>query len=258
MPRTCLPLTSAPGTTSRHRGSAWGLAPRCLLPDNLVPRPTPAGSPCLPDSQAPLTSIINTIPFWTSQILTVFQGSHLSPGLLVFHLPGHIASTICSDLILPPKPQAILCNFILSAFWDYTLLFTLCHFSTSYSLSCHSVLLPSQHLQKLRNEDPRELHSYRCFCLGKWLINPNGFLLPNRFCMHNIQTPFSSPHHNPFHSQWPGPWLEVPLAGLLWGTWGSWSVGAETADTDTGHPQKWVRHRQPGSGLLRQNREARK
>lgn len=130
MPRTCRPLTSAPGTTSRHRGSAWGLGPHCLLPDNLVPRPTPAGPPCLPDSQAPLTSIINTTPFWTSQILTVFQGSHLSPGLLVFHLPGHIASTICSDLILPPSP------------WQFYAILFIQLFEITYCYLLFAILVP--------------------------------------------------------------------------------------------------------------------
>ena len=34
-------------------------------------------------------------------------------------------------------------------------------------------------------------------------------------------------------------------------------MGAETADTDTGHPQERARPTQPGGGLLRQNRQAR-
>ena len=53
-------------------------------------------------------------------------------------------------------------------------------------------------------------------------------------------------------TSWPG----MGHVGIL--VWGMWSVGAETADTETGHPQEWTRPRQPGSGLLRQNRQARK
>ena len=150
------------------------------------PRPALARSPCLPDTQAPLTSSINTSAFWTSQMLNLCQGSHLSPGLPVSYLPGFLPSAMTS--FCPQAPGSSMP--IHSALQSYILPCILCHFRTSSSLSCLYVLLPSDHLQNSRNKEPQELHCHRRFCLGKWLINRNGFLLPKGSVFITNKRPF--------------------------------------------------------------------
>ena len=89
-PRTCLTLTTARGTMSFVARTVWRT------------RPAVARSPGLPDTQAPLTSSINTSSFWTSHLLSLRQGSHPSPGLPVSYLPGSLPSAMTS--FCPPSP----------------------------------------------------------------------------------------------------------------------------------------------------------
>lgn len=175
-------LTTARGTMSCHWASAQGLG----LAAKRVwqPRAALARSPRLPDTQGPLTSFINTTSFWISQLLNLCQGSYLSPGLPVSYLPGFLPSAM--TLFCPQAPgNSMPIHSALQVCKLCILLCILCRFCTSSSLSCRSVHLPSDHLQKLRNKEPQELPCHRRFCLGKWLINPNGFLLPKRFCIRN-------------------------------------------------------------------------
>lgn len=66
--------------------------------------------------------------------------------------------------------------------------------------------------------------------LSRKVINPNGFLLPNRFCIHNKQTPSSSPPQSlpqPMTQpliRGPTSWPGVGCAGIV-------PVGAEAAQT---------------------------
>lgn len=104
MPRTCLILTSAPGSSSCCWGSAQG--PTVYCQNNLGPRVCLAISPCLPDSQIPRTSSTNPfLDFPTSDPLprfppiTGFTGaSHACP-----HCPPAYTA------MASPQVFAILC-----------------------------------------------------------------------------------------------------------------------------------------------------
>lgn len=206
MARICLALAYTPGTRSCHWGSAQGLeqsGAKASQPNPhvyLTPRP-------------PLTV---TTPSWTSplwpsaNVPTVARLTGASP-----------ACPHCSrcQASLWPRPWHSFSSVRLP-------LFVLCHFSTSYSLPCHSVHLPSDHLQKLINEDLHKLHCCNiCFCVGTWLITPNCFLLPNRFCIHSKCPCLFC--HSPLHSQWPDLCLRVLLPGLVWSSLGPWAGGGE-------------------------------
>lgn len=141
-----------------------------------MPRASLAKSPHLPDSQTPLTHPLTAaLPgppkFWPPAKVPICHHVYwYSPG---WHIASHHRHSLTLQCPLIPHCEI--------------LPITLCHFSTSYSLSHHFVHLPSDHLQR-----PARTPLLYMLCLGKRWINPNCLLFPNRLCIHN-KSPFLHP-----------------------------------------------------------------